>query len=582
MPTEQLADNLGATHVVDTASTLGRGGAGVVCRFVKSDLSATHCAKLYERSLRNQQLRNKVEHMTLNPPKALLGGTYSLAWPTHSLFTRQGAFVGFAMPKAPLGSVQLYEVSTLKLSQKLPQSWRKFDRGASDAVTIRAKVCANLAIAIHRIHESGQYCLGDLKPQNILLSPDGKTCVVDLDSLQISRNGRVVFPAHLVTPEYSPPEAKAHSPGEAISVQWDLFSLAVCLYEILIGVHPYAASARAQGIAADTLQGKIAQHLFVHGPNASLLSSIPAPHALFTRLPRPIQQLFIEAFAIPVRSIARPSAERWFEELSKSIASDGFKSIRPPNQGSSPAKSTAGNRGVPTSRPAQVPRPTVQRARKQNDEDMIWRTLTIGLAIVAAILLYALYNRGDRLQQLEARIGTQQSEMSMTAQQQQMQLGEAQRQVAFADNELIQTRSRLDSLMMLHSLDVTNIIARNIGYFGDTSATDVTFLTTTQAHEVLIGASIESNRTYAEDITVQFRVYAPSGEQYGWPGGANGYSGFANITVYPGIGHRSTAYLGHLTFDCRQGCNVGEYRIEVFVNDQLKSTRSFVVISELR
>lgn len=269
-------------------------------------------------------MQSKVDYMTLNAPSPVLGPTYSLAWPTHTLFDRRGAFVGFAMPQAPSGSVQLYEVSTLKLSPRLPPIWRKFDRSHKDALMLRAKICANVAIAIHRVHESGQYCLGDLKPQNILLSSDGRVCVVDLDSLQIIRNGKVIYPAHLFTPEYSPPEAKSHVHGTPVPIQWDLFALAVCLYEILVGVHPYAATARAQGSAADTLQGKIAQHLFVHGPNASLLSSIPPPHALFKKLPVVVQQLFQEAFAMPVRAIARPSAEQWYQVFSQYIANGGF------------------------------------------------------------------------------------------------------------------------------------------------------------------------------------------------------------------------------------------------------------------
>lgn len=352
-----------------------------MCRFVRSGLAANHCAKLYAPSSRSVQLQRKVEYMSLNPPGTLTGPTYSLAWPTHTLFTRNGAFAGFAMPQAPLGAVQLYEVSTLKLSRKLPSTWKKFDRAGTESLTIRAKVCANIAIAIHQIHESGKYCLGDMKPQNILLSPDGRTCVVDLDSLQISHNGQVLFPAHLVTPEYSPPEARTHRHGQVLPVQWDLFSLAVCLYEVLVGVHPYAASARAQGIAAETLQGKIAQHLFVHGSNASLLSSIPAPHALFKSLPAPVQQLFQEAFAIPVRSIARPTAERWFEVLSRCIASNSFRPIGPPIQPTPTGKPPGGNPRVqppgpipPTPPPTPVPYPWL-------------RIMQFGLAGVAVILL---------------------------------------------------------------------------------------------------------------------------------------------------------------------------------------------------
>ncbi len=395
MPTEQLTDNLGNSHVVDKALSLGRGGAGLVCRFIRSTLSATHCAKLYDASLRNQQLQDKVKYMTLNPPKTLLGPTYSLAWPTHSLFAQNGSFIGFAMPQAPMGAVQLYEVSTMKLSPKLPQKWHKFDRKAIGALELRAKICANLAIAIHSVHETGQYCLGDLKPQNILLSSDGRTCVVDLDSLQISQNGQIVFPSHLVTPEYSPPEARTHKPREAIPVQWDLFSLAVCLYEVLIGVHPYAATARAQAVAADTLQGKIAQHLFVHGPNALLLSSVPPPHALFMQLPHPVQQLFHEAFAIPVRSVVRPTAERWYEVLSKCIQQGDFSparprsahgNLRPGNQGGRTARTT--NTRAPNQRTTPAPRPTLGRRAG---------SLVVGLVIVAFAFYLGYRTNQERL-----------------------------------------------------------------------------------------------------------------------------------------------------------------------------------------
>lgn len=165
-----------------------------------------------------------------------------------------------------------------------------------------------------------------MKPQNILVTQDGKISIIDLDSIQISYNNKVAFPAKVATPEYAPPESAKLDPAkDVISINWDRFSLAIMFYELLLGLHPYAASSSGQYNTLNTISEKIQSGLFPFGSKAKYISILPPLHNNFKIIPASIQNMFIKTFEDGHSNpYARPSAENWgqlfYQEITQAAA----------------------------------------------------------------------------------------------------------------------------------------------------------------------------------------------------------------------------------------------------------------------
>src|SRR5262249_44453720 len=95
------------------------------------------------------------------------------------------------------------------------------------------KVCATVEYAhqnlvVHR----------DLKPRNILITPDGEPKLLDFGIAKLldDQPDMTVATERLMTLEYASPEQVR---GEAITTTTDVYSLGVMLYELLTGQRPY-------------------------------------------------------------------------------------------------------------------------------------------------------------------------------------------------------------------------------------------------------------------------------------------------------------------------------------------------------
>lgn len=288
------------------------GGEGAVYRILNSTQYPNHCAKIFHPLKRTDAKKNKLSFMILNKVSSPVSHPYCFCWPIELVYDSNRKFIGFIMPLAYAGSEKLYELAVPKMSSKLNYSWQKFARNTTGGFQNRIKVCTNIAAAIHALHQSKIYTVIDLKPQNILINSEGKISITDIDSFQIS-SGTTNFLADVITPEYAPVEYHLSStPTITMHEHWDRFSLAVCFYEILLGLHPYAASCNEIYVTAETIGDKIKSKLFVHGTRRMHLATIPPPHSGFDSLPQSIKALFMRAFESGnTNASERSSAELW-------------------------------------------------------------------------------------------------------------------------------------------------------------------------------------------------------------------------------------------------------------------------------
>jgi cell division protein FtsB len=319
MPFIVKTENGQQIKLEDTPFTSG--GEGELYKIVSPQSLSDHCVKIYYSQYQTQQKAEKLRFMANHKPQQITDKTnYMICWVVDLVF-RQGAFVGFLMPLAFDNSIQLYELCTTKIRRNLASIWhQKFDRNNDTSIENRLKLCVNIAIAIHNIHNTKNYVLVDMKPQNILLCPEGKVSIVDLDSIQISNGIQVIHQGHVATPEYTPAEGTRLSPSnDYIPETWDRFSLAIIFYELIFGLHPFVATSTGQYEHITTIDEAIKNGLFVFGSKSQFLQ-LPLPHNNFQLLPQSIKDCFVKALDKGHNNPnARPTAEEWgkvlFEEL---------------------------------------------------------------------------------------------------------------------------------------------------------------------------------------------------------------------------------------------------------------------------
>lgn len=289
------------TVTVDDLNPLGDGGGeGIVYKILSPSKYRNYCIKVYftnKRAEKKKKIEYLIKNRTMTP-----GSMYQICWPTNMVYDGS-EFCGHMMLLAYPNSYNLLKIKPSNFDKKknIPQVLKdKYTRSTLDGLINRTKLCVNIAIAIHEVHKTGKYVLVDLKPDNILFTADGKVSLVDFDSVQI-KDGRIRFSSTVGTAEYVPPEQYIGTADVMKNVEWDYFSYAVLIYEILFGVHPFNGYFEGPYSQISDLADKIKKGLFVHGKNKRYLAVLPEkhPHQMFDALwPSSIQKLFIQTFEV--------------------------------------------------------------------------------------------------------------------------------------------------------------------------------------------------------------------------------------------------------------------------------------------
>ncbi|HEY8460132.1 MAG TPA: hypothetical protein VIM99_07110 [Blastocatellia bacterium] len=223
------------------------------------------------------------------------------AWPVSTLHDApEGEIVGFVMKKISEAEEVHALHSPKSRLQKFPE--------ASWAFLIY--VAANIARAVTAIHEHS-LVIGDVNPKNILVTRKATVYLLDVDSFQVSVDGKT-YRCEGGFPEYTPPELQGVAFRKIDRRQeHDRFGLAVVIFQLLfLGRHPY--SGMYLGAGEMPLERAIRESRFAYGVDAEARKMRQPPGALaLDSLPPAMVDLFRRAFL----SEDRPHPREWIEEL---------------------------------------------------------------------------------------------------------------------------------------------------------------------------------------------------------------------------------------------------------------------------
>jgi len=322
---------------VDTSS-FAKGGQGGIHKLVNSPYNNELVAKIYFDALslsqgkindssvqkvnaKVDQLNRRLQYTVKNNPftNSPKNIQNAFVWPLDCLFDMQGGFVGFVMPMIT-GAIDTRKL--VGSAKRFPAGFEKFKINQPDSLTKRLIVCYNIAQAMEEFHKSGAYTLVDFKPDNVMILPNGYVRIVDLDSIQIAKKGKILFHAEAFTPDFSPPELiqnKVDIHSQLVDPSLDCFSFAVSAYYILFNVHPFAAMTHKTRKDLHDFEAFVVNGYFAHGKKSKEVKVNPV-HNNFLLLDTKIQALFRRALDDGLYNPSlRPSATEWSQALRRTI-----------------------------------------------------------------------------------------------------------------------------------------------------------------------------------------------------------------------------------------------------------------------
>ncbi|RRB02049.1 hypothetical protein [Larkinella rosea] len=294
------------------------GGEGDIYIIISPKTFNNQVVKIYKSEKRTKEREFKTKYLVDNPPLLQVQNSHhSVIWPTAVVY-QNNKFLGLTMHRAQGEDLEL--LLHPKSFKNLGSIWNRFNLQDSNAIELRLKICFNIAVALHQIHSLGRYVLVDMKPVNIKIQPNGLISFIDIDSVQVVENGKLVFSAPVATPEYTPPEyyKGMNLSNDGAHITWDQFSIAVIFYRLLCGIHPFTGSCNPPYNACSSLSEMVENGLFPYSQSKRHhFRVIPPPHQQFTKLDESIRKLFIRCFDNGHSSPQqRPTTDDWCNVLS--------------------------------------------------------------------------------------------------------------------------------------------------------------------------------------------------------------------------------------------------------------------------
>jgi hypothetical protein len=245
----------------------------------------------------------------LAPDDPSLGGFHrNFAWPLSAVWNGAEEAVGVVLPAVP-GARSLTALGNPKLRAR---------RAADMNFHFLHAVAANVAFLLARLHAAG-IVVGDLKPDNILIDDRALATLIDCDSVQVAEPDGTVHPCPVGSEGFTPPEWIGRSFADAPRHETaDRFGLAVILYQLLTGAHPWTGEWMGPGDPPH--RDKLIQAgdwPFRPGARLRPVPGMVPPDALNPGLAGLFRRAFIAGLSDPE---ARPESDEWHEALCTALA----------------------------------------------------------------------------------------------------------------------------------------------------------------------------------------------------------------------------------------------------------------------
>ncbi|MFU8770858.1 MAG: protein kinase domain-containing protein [Anaerolineales bacterium] len=239
--------------------------------------------------------------------------------------------------------------------KKLLRKREKFS--INQAISLIVQACAGVGYA----HRAGLvHC--DIKPQNMVITPDMRLKVVDFG---IARALATIHPEEVTdviwgSPQYFSPEQAS---GEAPSLGSDVYSLGVVLYEMLTGQLPFTSNS-AEELAR------------LHR------DSLPkSPRQLNPAIPPELNQILLKVLSKEPAARYRTADQMGRVLVTFSQQSSAIREITPPKSLDTPNTSTIAP--LPADKSPQIK--AAESTLKENPFDIDWTTVLLGLLALIAV-----------------------------------------------------------------------------------------------------------------------------------------------------------------------------------------------------
>ena len=280
---------------------LGEGGEGAVFLVEGDDGSVM---KIWHPGRTPQDADAKLRHLLRNPVEPDLGATWQITWPQRMVM-ENGVIAGYTMPLLdPSASWEpIVEYYNRRAAQNTEQ-----EQGRELRIDDRVRMATNLALGFRAVHAAG-YVIGDVNEKNVEVNRQNDIAMVDCDSYGFTdtATGRT-FSNRMGRPEFQAPEAQGDYNNR--TREQDLFGLAVVIFHLLTGYHPYTVTNQPDHPQPGE---RISNWLFA--PAGRGVTAPDPYNATWNALTDQQKELFLRCFDRAHQGEPRPTPEEWVEAL---------------------------------------------------------------------------------------------------------------------------------------------------------------------------------------------------------------------------------------------------------------------------